>query len=258
MTASGRQSGGDPLETIRRLRVVPVVVIDDARAAAPLARALVAAGLPCAEVTLRTDAAEAALRAMAADPALCVGAGTVLRAQDVDRAVAAGARFVVSPGLSRAVVRRCRDLGVTVIPGAATATEVQAAYEEGLDTVKFFPAEAAGGIRALSALSQPFPMMSFVPTGGIGPANLGDYLRHPAVPAVGGSWMVARGLLSDGRWDEVTRLASLAVAAARHATSPQPPTAPPVEPPTAPPPSPRPASHPTSAADHPPTDGSTT
>jgi 2-dehydro-3-deoxyphosphogluconate aldolase/(4S)-4-hydroxy-2-oxoglutarate aldolase len=205
----------DVIRTIEKGRLVPAVVIDDPAAARPLAEALVAGGLPCAEVTFRTPAAEAALAAMAADPRLLVGAGTVVRPEQVDRAVAAGARFIVSPGLSVGVVRHCRRLGVPVVPGVATATEIQAAGEEGLDVLKFFPAEPLGGLPTLAALAAPFPGVRFVPTGGIGAAQLGRYLAHPSVLAVGGTWMVAPKLVAAGAWDEITRLAAEAVALAR-------------------------------------------
>lgn len=195
-------------------RLVPAIVIPDARAARPLAEALVAGGLRCAEVTFRTEAAEAALAAMAADPRLLVGAGTVVSPDQVDRAVAAGARFVVSPGFSPAVVRRCRDLGVLALPGVATATEIQAAGEEGLTVLKFFPAGSLGGPAMLKALSAPFPGVRFVPTGGITAATLPDYLGLPSVLAVGGSWMVAPKLIAAGAWDEITRLTAEAVSLA--------------------------------------------
>ena len=208
----------DVIRTIESGRLVPVIVIEDPQAAGPLAEALVAGGLRCAEVTFRTAAAEAAMAAMAADQRLLVGAGTVVRPEQVDRAVAAGARFVVSPGVSAAVVRHCQRVGVPVVPGVATATEIQAAGEEGLAVLKFFPAEPLGGLRMLKALAAPFPGVRFVPTGGITAAQLGDYLAHPSVLAVGGSWMVAPALVAAGAWDEITRLTAeaVSVAAGRH------------------------------------------
>lgn len=213
MIAAGSGSGVVD-DIIARLRVVPVVVLDDAADAAPLADALVRGGLPLAEITFRTAAADAALRVIAADSRLCAGAGTVLTADQVDRAAEAGARFIVSPGFSPAVVARCAERGLPVYPGVATPTEIMQALEAGLRTVKFFPAEAVGGMRALRSISQPFGMMRFVPTGGIDAANMGSYLAHPSVVAVGGSWMVSRALVTAGRFDEVTRLAAEAVAAA--------------------------------------------
>lgn len=200
------------LERLAALRVVPVVVLDRAQDAAPLGRALLAGGLPCAEVTFRTPAAAEAIRELAADPRLLVGAGTVVRADQVDIAVAAGAAFVVSPGFSLAVVRRCQQVGVPVLPGVATPSEVMMALDAGLAAVKFFPAEANGGVSALKALSAPFGGMRFVPTGGITAGNLSAYLAVSSVLAVGGSWMVAPALIAAGDFDEVARLTSEAVA----------------------------------------------
>lgn len=202
------------LDELARTRLVPVVVLDEARHAEPLAAALVAGGLPVAEVTFRTPAAEDAIRAIAARGDVLVGAGTVLTTEQVDRAVAAGARYVVSPGLSRAVVERCREHGVLALPGAVTATEVQAALELGLHAVKFFPAGTSGGAAAIKALAAPFPGLGFVPTGGIGPRDLREYLDISAVLAVGGSWMVPRDLVAAERFAEVTALTAEAVALA--------------------------------------------
>ena len=204
----------DTLAKLRTARLVPVVVIDDAADADGLAGALVAGGLPVAEVTFRTAAAEDAIRAMAARGDILVGAGTVLTPQQVDRAVAAGAAYVVSPGLSRAVVERCAEHGVLALPGAVTATEVQAALELGLTTVKFFPAGTSGGAPAIAALAAPFGDVSFVPTGGIGPKNLHEYLAIPSVAAVGGSWMVPRDLVAAHDFDAIAQLTSDAVALA--------------------------------------------
>jgi 2-dehydro-3-deoxyphosphogluconate aldolase/(4S)-4-hydroxy-2-oxoglutarate aldolase len=206
--------GDRTLVTLLERRVIPVVVLDDAGAAPALADALAAGGLPVAEVTFRTAQAAEAIAALARDTGLLVGAGTVVRAELVDRAVDAGARFVVSPGFSRAVVERCLDLGVPVVPGAVTASEVMAALEYGLEFVKFFPAEAAGGVAALGALAAPFPGVRFVPTGGITAGNAKDYLEHPAVAAIGASWMVAPALLAAGDFTEVTRRTAAVVALA--------------------------------------------
>jgi 2-dehydro-3-deoxyphosphogluconate aldolase/(4S)-4-hydroxy-2-oxoglutarate aldolase len=178
-------------------RLVPVVVIDDVGTADSLGDALVAGGLPVAEVTFRTAAGLESLRRLAGRGDLLVGAGTVLTPTQVDQAVAAGAEYIVSPGLSRAVVERCLEHGVLPLPGAVTATEIQAALELGLTTVKFFPAESSGGAAAVRALAAPFTEVGFMPTGGIGPDNLADYLTLPAVRAVGGSWMVPRNALGD-------------------------------------------------------------
>lgn len=203
------------LSDLSAARLVPVVVLDDAAHAESLAGALVAGGLPVAEVTFRTAAAADAIRAMADRGDILVGAGTVLSPNQVDQAVAAGAKYVVSPGLSRAVVERCREHGVLPLPGAVTATEIQAALELGLDTVKFFPAGTSGGAPAIKALTAPFTGVRFVPTGGVGPANLADYLGIGAVAAVGGSWMAPRDLVASGNFAEITRLTAEAVALTR-------------------------------------------
>jgi 2-dehydro-3-deoxyphosphogluconate aldolase/(4S)-4-hydroxy-2-oxoglutarate aldolase len=205
----------DVLSALGAARLVPVVVLDDAADADPLAGALVAGGLPVAEVTFRTAAALESIRVMSARGDILVGAGTVLTPAQVDLAVAAGARFVVSPGLSRAVVERAQELGVLALPGAVTATEVQAALELGVSLVKFFPAGTCGGPAAISALAGPFAGVRFVPTGGVGPANLAEYLAVPAVAAVGGSWMVARDLIKAGDFAGITALTAQAVAAAK-------------------------------------------
>jgi 2-dehydro-3-deoxyphosphogluconate aldolase / (4S)-4-hydroxy-2-oxoglutarate aldolase len=195
-------------------RLLPVVVINDAAAAAPLAAALVEGGLNSVEVTFRTAAAPAAIAAMAARPDLLVGAGTVLNAAQVDAAHAAGARFVVSPGFSASVVNRCQELGLPVFPGVSSATEIMAALDAGLTTVKFFPAEQLGGVSMIKALAAPFRSVRFIPTGGVTTANLASYLAIDAVVAVGGTWMVAPELLAAGDWAEVTRRTAAAVAAA--------------------------------------------
>jgi 2-dehydro-3-deoxyphosphogluconate aldolase/(4S)-4-hydroxy-2-oxoglutarate aldolase len=205
-------SPADVLPALRAARLVPVVVLDDAADADALAGALVTGGLPVAEVTFRTAAAQDSIRAMAARGDILVGAGTVLTPEQVDQAVAAGARFVVSPGLSRAVVERCGEHGVLALPGAVTATEVQAALELGLSTVKFFPAGTSGGPGAIKALAAPFGGVAFVPTGGVGPGNLADYLAVPAVAAVGGSWMVPRDRVKAGDFAGIRTLCAEAVA----------------------------------------------
>ncbi len=181
-------------ETISRIEeigIVPVIVLDDPDLARPLADALTEGGLPCAEVTFRTACAADALQQMAQDSRLVLGAGTVLTVEQVDTAVKAGATYIVTPGYSRAVVRACQERGIPVIPGVATPTEIQMALQDGLTLVKFFPAEAIGGTRALSAMAAPFPELRFIPTGGISPDNLEDYLALPSVLAVGGSWMAS-------------------------------------------------------------------
>jgi 2-dehydro-3-deoxyphosphogluconate aldolase/(4S)-4-hydroxy-2-oxoglutarate aldolase len=205
----------DILSVLSSARLVPVVVLDDAADADGLAGALVAGGLPVAEVTFRTAAAADSIRAMSACGDIFVGAGTVLTVAQVDQAVAAGASFVVSPGLSRAVVERCQEKGVLALPGAVTATEVQAALELGINTVKFFPAGTSGGAPAIKALAAPFGGVRFVPTGGVGPKNLAEYLSIPVVAAVGGSWMVPRDLVKSGDFAGIQALTAEAVAMAR-------------------------------------------
>ena len=186
-------------------RLVPVVVIDRAERALPLAETLSNSGLPSAEVTLRTTAALAAVSAMAAFPGFVVGAGTVVSPEQVEQAASAGARYVVSPGYSAAVDRECRNLGVLLIPGVATATELQTALDAGRDVVKFFPAAAAGGTAMVAALAAPFPSVRFVPTGGIASADLADYLRLPAVLAVGGTWLAPREVIDAGDFEAIAR-----------------------------------------------------
>jgi len=205
----------ETLTALTRARLVPVVVIDSAADAGLLGAALVAGGLPVAEVTFRTAAAGEAIRALVARGDILVGAGTVLTPEQVDQAVAAGASYVVSPGLSRAVVERCRERGVLALPGAVTATEVQAALELGVSTVKFFPAGTSGGAAAVAALAAPFGGVRFVPTGGIGPKNLADYLALPCVAAVGGSWMVPRDRIAAGDFEGIRALTAEAVALAQ-------------------------------------------
>ena len=202
------------LSALAAARLIPVVVLDDAAHADPLAAALVAGGLPVAEVTFRTAAAADAIESMSSRGDILVGAGTVLTVAQVDEAVAAGAAYVVSPGLSRAVVERCQEHGVLALPGAVTATEIQAALELGLGAVKFFPAGATGGAATIEALTAPFGGMQFVPTGGVGPTNLAEYLALDAVVAVGGSWMAPRELIAAGAFEEITRLTAEAVAQA--------------------------------------------
>ena len=191
--------------------VLPVLTVRRVSTAAPLADALAAGGARCAEVTFRTPEAEQVLKEMAAHGGLAVGAGTVLTPEQAERAVAAGARFVVSPGFDEEVVAKCRELGVSVVPGIATATELMRALKAGLDTVKFFPAEPLGGLRMPRALAAPFPGVRFVPTGGIDASHLAAYLAHPAVLAVGGSWMATADHLERGDYDEIRRLTADAV-----------------------------------------------
>lgn len=202
------------LDRIAQARLVPVVVLDDAAQADPLAEALVAGGLPVAEVTFRTGATPAAIETMAARGDILVGAGTVLTPDQVDAAVDAGASYIVSPGFPPEVVTRCQERGVLPLPGAVTATEIQAALAAGLTALKFFPAEASGGAKAIKALSAPFAGVKFVPTGGINTANLAEYTALPSVLAIGGSWMVPRSAVNDGDFETITTLTRDAVALA--------------------------------------------
>ena len=187
--------------------IVPVVVLQELDTAVPVAAALAEGGLPVAEVTFRTVVAADAIARIAAETDVLVGAGTVVRPEQVDEAVAAGAQFIVTPGLSARVIERCRELDVLVIPGVATATEVIAALDLGLDLLKLFPAEAAGGIALLRALRGPFPDVRFVPTGGISAANAAAYLALPSVAAVGGSWIVTPELIAARDFARITHLA---------------------------------------------------
>nr|WSZ12438.1 bifunctional 4-hydroxy-2-oxoglutarate aldolase/2-dehydro-3-deoxy-phosphogluconate aldolase [Streptomyces canus] len=192
-------------------RLLPVLTVLATKMAGPLAEALAVGGARCAEVTFRTPGAERVLKEMAAHGGLAVGAGTVLTPGQAERAVAAGARFVVSPGFDEEVVDKCRALGVPVVPGIATATELMRALRAGLDTVKLFPAEPLGGLRTLRALAAPFPRTRFVPTGGIDASRMAAYLADRAVLAVGGSWMATPAHLERGDYDEIRRLTADAV-----------------------------------------------
>ncbi|GGH56265.1 bifunctional 4-hydroxy-2-oxoglutarate aldolase/2-dehydro-3-deoxy-phosphogluconate aldolase [Frigidibacter albus] len=195
--------------------VIPVLVIDDLAHAVPLARALIAGGLPALEVTLRTPQALDAIRAMAEVPGGVVGAGTLLTPADVRAAKAAGAQFGVSPGATDRLIAACEDEGLPLLPGAATATEVMALLEWGFTVQKFFPAEASGGAPALKAIGAPIPQVSFCPTGGVSLANAGDYLSLPNVLCAGGSWVAPKAALMAGDWDKVEALAREAAALPR-------------------------------------------
>jgi len=198
------------------LGVVPVVKINQADEAVPLGNALIAGGLPCAEITFRTSAAEEAIRRIASElPQVVIGAGTVLSVEQAEKAVAAGARYIVSPGFDPKVVDWCLARGVPVTPGIATPTEINMALDKGLNILKFFPAEALGGLKTLKALAAPYGGVKFIPTGGINSKNLADYLSLPAVHACGGSWMVTNELISAGEFAEITRLAGEARAIVR-------------------------------------------
>ena len=194
-------------EQFRKTGIIPVVVLDDAHDAAPLSKALIEGGLPCAEVTFRTDAAAEAIGIMSREfPGLLVGAGTVLTPGQAEQAIEAGAKFIVSPGLNPDVVKYCIDRDVPVAPGTQTPTEMEAAMRLGLSVVKFFPAEPAGGLSMIKAVAAPYTRLSFMPTGGINAENVRDYLRYDRIIACGGSWMVKKDLIKEGRFDEVKRL----------------------------------------------------
>lgn len=200
------------IEEVQKAGIVPVVKINDAKDAVPLAQALRRGGLNCAEITFRTDAAEQAIRNIAdAFPDMLIAAGTVLSPEQADRAMAAGARFIVSPGLNPAVVGHCVEKGYPVIPGICTPSEIELAMSFGLSYVKFFPAEAAGGVKMIRAMSAPYSGIRFMPTGGISTANLKDYLGCKAVFACGGSWMVPADKISDGAFDQIEALTAQAV-----------------------------------------------
>ena len=199
--------------------VVPVVVLNDAEDAAPLAEALVKGGLPCAEVTFRTEAAEESIRIMSEKyPEMLVGAGTVLTVEQVDHAVAAGAKFIVSPGFDPEIVDYCMEKNIPVFPGCVTPSEVAAAVKRGLKVVKFFPAEQSGGLAMLKAMAAPYTTVKFMPTGGISAKNLKEYLGFSKILCCGGSWMVKGDMIKNKEFDkitEMTREATELAAAAR-------------------------------------------
>ncbi|OOF01854.1 ketohydroxyglutarate aldolase [Salinivibrio sp. MA440] len=193
-------------QRLKAIRIVPVIAINNADDAVPLAKTLVDNGLPCAEITFRTDAAVSAIRQMRdAYPELLIGAGTVLTPAQVDAAIDAGADFIVSPGLNPTTVKHCQQRGIAIVPGINNPSLVEQAMELGLDTLKFFPAEASGGIAMLKALSAVYPV-SFMPTGGVSEENVNDYLALPSVLACGGTWMVPAKLIDEQRWDEIAAL----------------------------------------------------
>ncbi|MGI6017987.1 MAG: bifunctional 4-hydroxy-2-oxoglutarate aldolase/2-dehydro-3-deoxy-phosphogluconate aldolase [Marvinbryantia sp.] len=196
--------------------VVPVVVLNEVKDALPLAKALVEGGLPCAEVTFRTEAAEESIRQMAKEyPEMLVGAGTVLTIEQVDRAVNAGAKFIVSPGFDPEVVDYCLSKNIPVFPGCITPSEVAQAVKRGLKVVKFFPAEQFGGVATIKALAAPYTMVKFMPTGGISAKNLRDYLECDKILCCGGSWMVKGDLIKAGEFDTIRDLTKEAVALAK-------------------------------------------
>ncbi len=201
------------LEEFSKIGIIPVIALNDANDAEPLAKALIEGGLPCAEVTFRTDAAEESIRIMASKfPEMLVGAGTVLTTDQVDRAVNAGAKFIVSPGLNPKVVKYCVEKNIPITPGCANPSDVEQAIELGLEVVKFFPAEANGGLPVIKAMSAPYNKMKFMPTGGITAKNITSYLDFKKIIACGGSWMVNGDMVKTKDWEGITRLTKEAVA----------------------------------------------
>ena len=195
------------LKKIGQTGIVPVVVLNEVKDAVPLAQSLINGGLPCAEVTFRTDAAQQSIAEISKNfPQMFVGAGTVLTTEQVDRAVDAGAKFIVSPGFNPKVVEYCIKKGYPVTPGIMTPTELEMALEFGLDVVKFFPAENAGGLKMIKAMAAPYTKMKFMPTGGINPQNVREYLQCDKILACGGSWMVKGDLINSGNFTEIEKL----------------------------------------------------
>ena len=201
------------LEEFSKIGIIPVIALDNVEDAAPLAKALCDGGLPCAEVTFRTAAAEESIRIMSEQfPEMLVGAGTVLTTEQVDRAVNAGAKFIVSPGLNPKVVKYCVEKGIPVTPGCSNPSDVEVAIELGLEVVKFFPAEAAGGLNMIKSMAAPYTKMKFMPTGGINAKNLTNYLDFKKIIACGGSWMVNKDMIAAKDWAGITALTKEAVA----------------------------------------------
>lgn len=210
----------EALEGLKKHRLVPVIVIDDPGNAAPLASALVEGGLPCAEVTFRTAGAAEAIRRMAdAHPDMLIGAGTVLTPQQAAEARKAGATFVVSPGFNPGVVDYCQEHGIPVYPGVCTPTEIEAALQKGLEVLKFFPAEPMGGVAFLKAISAPYSMLRFIPTGGINAEKLPAYLAFRSVVACGGSWMAPQDWIKAGDFDRIRQETEAAVRSIRKLTA---------------------------------------
>lgn len=195
------------LEKLGKIGIVPVIKIDDVEKAVSLARALAAGGIPCAEITFRTEQGEEALRRVSREcPEILLGAGTVLTTGQVDRAIDAGARFIVSPGFNPKVVAHCINRGIPITPGCSNPSDIEQALEAGLDVVKFFPAESAGGLSYIKAIAAPYPGLKFMPTGGINAGNIGTYLSYEKILACGGSWMADATLINAARFDEISAL----------------------------------------------------
>ena len=198
---------------ISEIGVVPVIKLNHPeRDAIPLAKALIAGGVPVAEVTFRAAGVAVAIKAMRENfPEMLVGAGTVLTTEQVDEAMAAGAQFIVTPGMDPDIVAYCQKVGIQIFPGCTTPTDYHTAYKFGLEVLKFFPAEQSGGIAKIKAMSAPFPMFKVMPTGGISLKNLADYVKNPVIAACGGSYMVTADLIDGGKWDEITDLCKQSV-----------------------------------------------
>ena len=200
------------IERMGEVGIIPVIAIKDAEDAVPLAKALNAGDLPIAEITFRTAAAEESIKRIAAGvPEVMVGAGTVLTIDQAKRAVAAGAKFIVAPGFNEKVVDYCLQNNIPITPGVNTASEIGKALEKGLEVLKFFPAEASGGLKTIKALAGPYTTVKFYPTGGINPGNVADYLSYDRIFTCGGSWMVKSDLIAAQRFDEITRLCKEAI-----------------------------------------------
>jgi 2-dehydro-3-deoxyphosphogluconate aldolase/(4S)-4-hydroxy-2-oxoglutarate aldolase len=206
------------LEQFEKMRVVPVVAIQDAKDTMQLADTLIEGGLPCAEITFRTAAALDAMRILARRQDLLVGAGTVLKVDQVKAAVDIGVRFMVSPGFNPKVVGYCVENNITITPGISTPSDIEAALDFGLSVLKFFPAEAFGGLKTLKAMSGPYGSVKFIPTGGIGPGNLVDYLKFPKTLACGGTWIAKSNLISEGKFDLILSNAKEAVELVKQAS----------------------------------------
>jgi 2-dehydro-3-deoxyphosphogluconate aldolase/(4S)-4-hydroxy-2-oxoglutarate aldolase len=200
------------LEELGKIGIVPVIKIDDVEKAVPLARALAAGGIPCAEITFRTAQGEEAIRRISKEvPEVLTGAGTVLTTEQVDKAINAGAKYIVSPGLNPKVVSHCIKKGIPITPGCANPSDIEQALELGLEVVKFFPAEQAGGLEYIKAVSAPYPNLKFMPTGGINAANISKYILFDKILACGGSWMATADLINSGDFDKITALSKEAV-----------------------------------------------
>jgi len=210
----------DIVGRIRDIGIVPVIAISDVERAVPLAKALIDGGVPCAEITFRTKEGEECIRRIAAEvPEILVGAGTILSIEQATRARKAGAEFVVSPGFNPSVVNYCIENEIPIIPGCSTPSDMEAAMDFGLETVKFFPAEQAGGLAYIKACAAPYPNLNFMPTGGINAGNIGLYSAFDKVIACGGSWMVSKELIESGNFEEITRLCKETVKIVQEARS---------------------------------------